>query len=124
MLNSQSAKGVEHAGVTANMSRDSITSIINSGTDGGKSAASILSRLPSQVRFDVKGADGAVVSTENTDIATWHNSAQKGYLHDFCDTTVFPGMSWSLMQKMVPGAAGSDLGKISKDEGVHGADAF
>jgi len=124
MLNSQSAKGVEHAGVTANMSRDSIISIINSGTDGGKSAASILGRLPSQVRFDVKGADGAVVSTENTDIATWHNSAQKGYLHDFCDTTVFPGMSWSLMQKMVPGAAGSDLGKISKDEGLHGADAF
>ena len=124
MLNAESAKGVEHAGVTANMSRDSIISIINAGHDGGLSAMSILNRLPSQVRFDVKGADGTVISTENTDITTWHNSTKKGYLHDFCDTTVFPGMSWSLMQKMVPGAAGSDLGKISKDEGVHDADAF
>lgn len=118
MFNEGSSAGVTHSAETANMSRDSILSIINSGADGGTSTASILARLPSHVELDVAG------NPVTEDIATWHNSSQPGRLHDLCDSVVFPQMSWSLMQKAVPGIAGSDLGKISRDEGVHGADAF
>jgi len=124
MFNAESAKGVAHSGATANMSRDSIISIVNSGADGGTSTQSILDRLPSRVTFDIKDANGATISTEDESIEAWHSSSKKGYLHDLCDTKIFPGMSGSAMQKLVPGVAGSDLGKISKDEGVHGADAF
>ncbi|MGH9077710.1 MAG: hypothetical protein ACRDY0_09715, partial [Acidimicrobiales bacterium] len=60
----------------------------------------------------------------NEPIETWHNSSKKGYLKDQCMTTIFPDMSWSLMQKFVPGVLGSSLGTLSKDSAVHGADAF
>ena len=123
MLNAESSKGVEHSGITANRSRDAVLNILNTGADQGLSAASILDRLPSHVKFDVSDGAGGVAAV-TTDIAAWHNSAEAGYLHAECDAKVFPAMSWSLLQKMVPGAAGSDLGKISQDEGVHSGDAF
>lgn len=121
MFNAESSKGVKESGLTANMSRDSIMSIINTGDDGGKTAASILDRLPSRVEF--KKPSGQVV---NHSIETWHNSSKRGYLKDQCmmDGGIFDDMSGSLMQKFVPGVFGSSLGDLTKDSGVHGADAF
>jgi len=43
---------------------------------------------------------------------------------NLCLANVFPAMSRSLMQKVVPGVAGSELGTISQDTKVHGAEAF
>lgn len=120
MFKAASSEGVKESGITANMSRDSILSIINTGDDGGKTAASILARLPSWVEF--KLPTGRVVEEP---IETWHNSTKRGYLKDQCMTEIFPDMSWSLMQKFVPGVIGSNLsGTISQDSNVHGADAF
>jgi hypothetical protein len=125
MFNAASAKGVEHSAQTANMSRDSILSVINTGNDGGKSTASILGRLPARVQYKVTSDDGEMISTVTQDIAEWHNSSDRGALKDKCMTEVFPGMSGKFMQKFVPGAFGSELGDVmSKDQSVHGADAF
>ena len=125
MFKSGSAKGVEHSAMTANMSRDSITSIINTGNDGGKTTSAIVGRLPAQVQYQVKSEDGETLTRVTQDIAAWHNSTDRGALRDKCMTDVFPAMSGSFMQKFVPGAFGSELGKvISKDQAVHGADAF
>ncbi|MEO6398741.1 MAG: hypothetical protein ABIP13_09775, partial [Tepidiformaceae bacterium] len=69
--------------------------------------------------------DGETLTRVTQDIAAWHNSTDRGALKDKCMTDVFPAMSGSFMQKFVPGAIGSELGKvISKDQAVHGADAF
>ncbi len=125
MFNAASAKGVEHSAVTANMSRDSILSVINQGNDGGKSTSAILGRLPAQVQYKVTSEDGETITTVTQDIAAWHNSSDRGALKDKCMTEVFPGMSGKFMQKFVPGAIGSELGKVfSKDQAVHGTDAF
>jgi hypothetical protein len=123
MFNAESGKGAAHSGVTANNSRDSIYNILNTGTDQGLTAASILDRLPSHVSVP-NGSGGTVVM----DIATWHNTTAAGSLRAQCEAEVFPGMAAKakeyLLQKGVPGLVGGDLGKISQDEGVHGADAF
>ncbi|HWG74248.1 MAG TPA: hypothetical protein VG184_09360 [Acidimicrobiales bacterium] len=119
MFKAGSSEGVKESGITANMSRDSIMSIINTGDDGGKTTASILDRLPSRVQF--KNTNGAVIDEP---IETWHNSNKRGYLKDQCMTTVFPDMSGSFMQKIVPGVFGSSLGTITRDSNVHGQDAF
>ena len=111
--------------MTANMSRDSILSVINQGNDGGKSTSAILGRLPAQVQYKVTSEDGETITTVTQDIAAWHNSSDRGALKDKCMTEVFPGMSGKFMQKFVPGAIGSELGKVfSKDQAVHGTDAF
>jgi hypothetical protein len=123
MFSQESAKGVKHSGETSNLSRDAIMNLINTGDDGGKSAASIVARLPDKVRYQVK-AEGSTVKTVEDDLETWHNSTKKGALQDRCNTEVFPGMSWSLMQKFIPGVIGSELGNISKDKVTHGSDAF
>ncbi len=124
MFNKGSAPGVIASGETANMSRDAIVSIIDTGGDGGKTTASILDRLPAEVVFEVKGDDGKVISTEREPISTWHNSSKPGYLKDHCMKKIFPKMSWELLNKFVPGAIGSELGVISKDKKVHAGDAF
>jgi hypothetical protein len=125
MFNAASAKGVEHSGITANKSRDSILSVINTGNDGGNSTAAIVGRLPARVQYKVTSDDGEMITTVTQDIAAWHNSTDRGALRDKCMTEVFPGMSAKFMQKFVPGAIGSELGDvISKDQAVHGADAF
>lgn len=118
MFNKESSRGVQHSGATANMSRDSIISIIDTGADGGVTVKSILDRLPSRVQITVND------QTVEEDIADWHNSDQPGRLKDQAMKEIFPSMSGSAMQKLIPGTVGSDLGKISKDEKVHGSDAF
>lgn len=121
MFSAASSEGVKESGITANRSRDAILSIINTGDDGGKTTASIMDRLPSFVRYTVPGT--ATVRTES--LERWHNSNAKGALKDQCMTDIFPDMSWSLMQKFVPGVVGSDLGDvIMSDSRVHGQDAF
>ncbi len=125
MFSSASAKGVEHSAMTANMSRDSITSVINTGAEGAKTTSAIVGRLPARVQYKVSSDDGEVITTVTQDIAAWHNSTERGALKDTCMTDVFPKMSGKFMQKFVPGAFGSELGKVfSKDQAVHGADAF
>ncbi|HEY3078634.1 MAG TPA: hypothetical protein VGM69_01885 [Chloroflexota bacterium] len=123
MFNQDSARGVKHSGETANMSRDAILSLINTDDDGGRTAASILARLPQRVKGNVK-AGGETVYAVDDDLEVWHNSNKAGSLKNLCFANVFPAMSWSLMQKMVPGVAGSELGTISQDTKVHGAEAF
>jgi hypothetical protein len=123
MFNQESAKGVKHSGETSNMSRDAILGLINDGDDGGKTAASILARLPDRVQFEVT-AEGAVLKTVTDTIEAWHNKEKVGYLKDRCMSEIFPEMSWSGMQKMVPGLFGSELGAISQDSNVHGGEAF
>jgi hypothetical protein len=122
MFSQESARGVKHSGETSHMSRDAIWSLITDGHDGGNTAAAIMARLPDRVQYEVK-ADNNTVKTVEDDLATWHNSNDKGALHDKCDTEVFPAMSWSLMQKFIPGVIGSDLGVISRDK-AHGSEAF
>jgi hypothetical protein len=123
MFNAESSKGAEHSGITANRSRDSIYNVLNTGQDQGLTAASIVDRLPSHVSVPLAGGGTSVM-----DISTWHNTKAAGSLRARCEAEVFPGMAAKakeyLLQKGVPGLVGGDLGKISRDEGVHGADAF
>jgi hypothetical protein len=120
MFSANSSKGVRESGITSNMSRDAILSIINKGNDGGITTESILDRLPNRVQIDLPNG-----KTVKTPLETWHNSDKPGYLKDQCMKEIFPDMSWEPMQKFVPGVAGSDLAAaISKDANVHGSDAF
>jgi hypothetical protein len=122
MFKSESSKGVQESGITANMSRDAIVNIINDGKDGGITAKGILDRLPSFVKYDY--TDGAGTKwTVTESIRSWHNSNEEGNLKDRCMKTIFPDMSWELLQKAVPGLAGGSLGQITRDK-VHGDEAF
>ncbi|MCB8942755.1 MAG: DUF4157 domain-containing protein [Ardenticatenaceae bacterium] len=124
MFNEGSAEGVKHSGETANMSRDSILNVTEHGDDQGITAKSIVDRLPADVQVDVKDENGMVTGTAKTSIEKWHNPNNGPSLKQYCFDSVFPGMSWSLVQKFAPGVLGSELGTISKDENVHGSDAF
>ena len=104
--------------------RDAILNITASGSDGGKTTEGIVGRLPKTVELDVKDGKGKVTGKARTDIEKWHNPQQGPSLKQLCFDTIFPGMSWSIVQKFAPGVLGSELGTISKDEAVHGGDAF
>jgi hypothetical protein len=123
MFNQESAKGVKYSAETANLSRDSIISIIDTGTDNGVTAQTIMGRLPDQVQYDIIEG-GENVGSRTDSIEEWHNPANRGALKDRCLEDVFPKMAWSAMQKFVPGVIGDELGTISKDEKKHGSDAF
>jgi hypothetical protein len=122
MFSKSSGEGVRESGITANMSRDSIMNIINTGKDGGYTTKAIMDRLPSFVQYDLTDGEGTEW-TITEDIDSWHNSGDPGALKDKCMTEIFPKMSWSMMQKFVPGVIGSSLGTITRDK-VHGNDAF
>jgi hypothetical protein len=124
MFSAGSAAGVRHSGETANMSRDAIMNISESGGDKGKTTASIVGRLPKKASVQVKDGKGKVTGTADVEFEKWHNPQQNPSLKQYCFSTVFPGMSWSIVQKFAPGVLGSELGTISKDEAVHGGDAF
>lgn len=119
MFSKGAAAGVEHSAETAHMSRDAILNTINTGADGGESVAKIMGRLPSHVKVDVEG-----VGPVETSIEAWHDPKNVASLKDFCDKQVFPGMSWSLVQKFAPGVLGSELGTISQDANVHANEGF
>ncbi|OLP17677.1 hypothetical protein BST81_15265 [Leptolyngbya sp. 'hensonii'] len=116
MFNQESAAGVKHSGETANMSRDSVLNMIATGTEAGIPTTKIINRLPAYVK--VKGF------SDVTKLEDWHNPKGGPSLKTYCFSKIFPSMSWDVKQKMAPGVVGSDLGKISKDETVHGSDAF
>ncbi|HTT91965.1 MAG TPA: hypothetical protein VMF65_20590 [Acidimicrobiales bacterium] len=122
MFSKTSSEGVKESGTTANMSRDSIMNIINTGKDGGFTTKSIMDRLPSFVQYNLTDGQGTTWKITE-DLDSWHNSNDPGALKDKCMTEIFPKMSWSMMQKFVPGVAGSSLGEITRDK-VHGSDAF
>jgi hypothetical protein len=122
MFSAESSEGVRESGITSNMSRDSILSVINSGDEGPATTKAILDRLPSYVQYSFSDGEGTRWKRTQS-IETWHNSNKRGALKDTCMTDIFPEMSWSLMQKMIPGVAGSSLGQITRDK-VHGSDAF
>ncbi|MCA9934152.1 MAG: DUF4157 domain-containing protein [Ardenticatenaceae bacterium] len=124
MMSAGSAAGVKHSAETANMSRDAILNIANSGGDQGKTTASIVNRLPAAVSVQVKDDKGKVTGTVKTDIAKWHNPDDGPSLKKLCFDEIFPSMSWSIVQKFAPGVMGSELGTISRDESVHGSEAF
>ena len=123
MFNAGSAAGVKDSATTANMSRDAILNIAKTGKDGGNTTQAILDRLPDTVRVDIKDDKGKVVGTSDTEIGKWHNPDQGPSLRSYCFKEVFPSMSWSLLQKLGPGAM-STLGHLSKDLNVHGSEAF
>jgi hypothetical protein len=118
MFSAESSKGVEESGKTANMSRDSILSIINSGNDGGNSTKNIIDRLPAYVEYDIPGG-----ATKTDSIEEWHNPTKVDALKQKCMTEIFPGMSGSVVQKFAPGVISPSLGQITRDN-PHGTDAF
>lgn len=119
MLNAQSSIGVRESAITSNMSRDSVLETARSGVEpAAKSTRRILDRLPAWVT-PPKG--GAPIS-----LAEWHN---RGSLKNFADG-VFKNMETApnVLGGLVgakPGAnVGGSLGKITKDQDVHGGEAF
>ncbi|MCC7365393.1 MAG: hypothetical protein IT303_13585 [Dehalococcoidia bacterium] len=116
MFSKGAAAGVEHSAQTANMSRDAILNTIN----GGETVAKIMGRLPNHVRVKVEPGG----KTADTSIEDWHNPDKGPSLQNFCNTQVFPGMSWSLVQKFAPGVLGGELGAISQDMNVHAGEGF
>jgi hypothetical protein len=110
MLNSESAEGVQHSAVTANMSRDSILGTAATGQEpAGQTTADILARFPNAVR---PPGGGRALS-----LAEWHNG---GSLEDWAGPNVFAKMSAGI--NAVAGT--QDLGKITQDQDVHGGEAF
>jgi len=123
MFNAGSAAGVKESAITSNMSRDAILNITKTGNDAGNTTQAILTRLPDTVKVDVKDDKGKVTGTADTKLEDWHNPDRGPSLRAFCFSDVFPSMSWSLLQKLGPGAM-STLGEISRDMRVHGSEAF
>ncbi|HTT90347.1 MAG TPA: hypothetical protein VMF65_12415 [Acidimicrobiales bacterium] len=112
MLNSESAAGVRESGITANMSRDSITETARTGVEPAwRSSKKILARLPSHVE---PPGGGNTIS-----LADWQS--RDGALENWLGPNVFDKMNAAI--NAVMGAKGS-LGKITKDENIHGTEAF
>jgi len=110
MLDRTAAQGVMESATTANMSRDSIIGVAMTGHEPqGQTTADILDRLPSSV----------VVNGNTLTLDQWHN---QGTLRTFTEQNIFAHMDTA----MDAGAAvlGSSLGKITKDEDIHGKEAF
>ena len=120
MFSQGSSAGVKHSAETAHMSRDAIRNIIDNGNDGGNATATILDRLPDQVRVDITDDNGTVTGNQLMDIATWHNPNNGGTLKQQCFTQIFPGMG--AIDKIV-GAMGGLTPHLSKDQ-VHAGEAF
>ncbi len=112
MLNSESAEGVQHSAVTANMSRDSVLGMAQNGQEpAGKTTADILNRLPNAV---IPPEGGLPLS-----LAQWHNS---GALEAWAGPNVFKKMNAAI--NAAAGTIGASLGKITKDQDVHSGEAF
>ncbi len=114
MLDINSAHGVEHSATTANMSRDSIVQIIQSGAElGTHTTDRILARLPQKV-YVTEG--GTPVGLDE-----WHNNP--ALLRKTTEDEVFPTLV-SVKEFGVGLSSGKGLGKITKDEDVHSGEAF
>lgn len=112
MLNSESAEGVQHSAVTANMSRDAILGMAQTGQEpAGETTADILNRLPNAV---IPPGGGLPMS-----LAQWHNS---GALEAWAGPNVFKKMNAVI--NAAAGTVGASLGKITKDQDVHSGEAF
>jgi hypothetical protein len=112
MLKAQSSVGVKHSSETSRKSVQSIDDVIATGKTT-KTTDSIVNRFPEGV--DWKGT--------KMSLSDWHN---KGALQNFCDTKIFPDMSWQAKQKLVgivPGKEIGSLGEIHKDH-PHAGEEF
>jgi hypothetical protein len=110
MLDRTASQGVMESAETANMSRNSILGVAITGNEpAGLTISDIRNRFPSSV----------VVSGHTLTLDQWHN---QGVLRTFTEQNIFAHMDTALDA----GAAvmGSSLGKITKDEDVHGREAF
>ena len=112
MVNSESAEGVQHSAITANMSRDSVLGMAQTGQEpAGHTTADILNRLPNAV---IPPGGGVPLS-----LADWHNN---GALEAWAGPNVFKKMNAVI--NAAAGTIGASLGKITKDQDVHSGEAF
>jgi hypothetical protein len=112
MLNKESSKGVKESAQTSRKSRDSIMQIaMNGREDEDHTTSVILDRFPNRVRLD----DGSMVTLDE-----WHN---EGELKKVAERDIFPTLN-SAAEVVVGMTSGKGLGAITKDEEVHGSEAF
>ena len=110
MLQKESSKGLVHSATTANMSRDSIYSIIRTGASP-HTLNNISDRFPNQI--------------EGQPLIDWHKSG--GPLEKICYDEVFPEAQSDFVKGRLAGVFKSKLTKkISKDdtEDVHAGEYF
>ena len=113
MLDSNSAAGVRHSAVTANMSRDSILGMAQTGQEPAMmTTTDILNRLPNAV---LPPSGGLALTLDQ-----WHNG---GSLEAWAGPNVFAKMN-AAINAVAGNIGGGSLGKITKDEDVHSGEAF
>jgi hypothetical protein len=112
MMNAESSAGLKESATTANMSRDAIVEAAATGAEPeAKSTKKILDRLPAYVVPPQGG--------ERISLADWQ--AKGGPLEQWLGDNVFEKMNVAINLGM--GVVGN-LGKVTKDEDVHGGEAF
>ena len=112
MLNAESSKGVKESAETSRMSRNAIMEIAMNGAENNdKTTSKILERFPARVRLRSGGTVG---------LDEWQND---GELKEIAETKVFPTLN-SAKDFGAGITSGKGLGAITKDEDVHGGEAF
>ena len=118
MLNAESSKGVKESGITANMSRDSVLEMAQTGIEPpAKNTATILDRLPAFV-----SPPGAQPGAQPISLAVWEQRG--GQLENWLGANVFDQMNAAINAVMGAKGGAGGLGKITEDENVHGGEAF
>ena len=89
-------RGHQASGETANMSRDSILNMINTGNEGDITMKSIVDRMPGRVLFRVNGA------LRESSLGDWHKPANGPALKDYCINSVFRTWPGACFRRLVP----------------------
>lgn len=114
MMAANSSMGLKESATTANMSRDAIVETAAAGAEpNNKDTTTILNRLPSHV-LPPDSLGGQPISIE-----AWHSRG--GQLENWLGTNVFEKMNALINTGM---GVVRNLGTITKDESVHGTEAF
>jgi hypothetical protein len=114
MMNRDSAKGVKHSATTAQMSRDAIIQTVEDGNERPThTTTNILNRLPLEVE---------VADNQYETIEVWHNDPE--LLRKTAETTVFANMTQATDNLAGGVSTVKSLGKLFKDQDVHGGEAF
>ena len=114
MMASNSSAGLRESATTANMSRDSIVETATTGAEpNNKDTATILGRLPSHV------LPPGTLGGQPISIEAWHS--RDGQLENWLGPNVFEKMNAAINTGM---GVVQNLGTITKDESVHGSEAF
>jgi hypothetical protein len=114
MMASNSSAGLRESATTANMSRDSIVETATTGAEpNNKNTASILARFPSHV------LPPGTLGGQPISIEAWHS--RDGQLENWLGPNVFEKMNAVINTGM---GVVRNLGTITKDENVHGSEAF